>query len=636
MAPELHARVRKLFEEALEKPEAERTEFLESGANGEAEVLQAVNRLLEARRGSQSFLEDDAHLSQRIGRYLVTGELGRGAMGIVYEAFDPLIGRKVAVKVINLQDFADAGKAKFLRDRLFREARSAGALSHPGIVIVFDVGQEGDLAFIAMERVEGVSLYQVLASGRKIPRAEAFEILRQAAAALDYAHRNGVVHRDIKPANILLDKGVTVKVADFGIAKIVSTEHQTLTSMVMGTPSYMSPEQIEALPSDGRSDQFSLAVVAYELLTGSRPFEADSLPALAHRIVYADRPSAREVNPELPPAVDVVLHRSLARLPGGRYPSCTGFVTALEEASSHAGRPRPDGEESTRKLTRMLAPLSAGGGQVRTAGGFRNLLRAGVALLALLGGFILYKALSPNRNPPDDPPHVVKFIVDPPSIESGSPATLRWDVTGAMEVVLDQGIGKVTAASAFEVRPLEKTAYVLTATGPGGKVSARASLNVKPGGSVNALRASQLCADAEAKWRAHQATKAIELFRQAATLGEPQCMDELGEIYMDDNAGEAAPWFRKAAEAGNPSGMLHLGAMYQLGIGLLKDYGPAAFWYGKAADKGNADAMYNLGRMYESGQGVTKDLKQAKERYFKAAGLGNAEAKQRLALLNGN
>src|SRR5580658_11289474 len=176
MAPELHARVRKLFDEALQKPEAERPAFLQAACNGDAEVLQAVIRLLEAHRGSNSFLEGETRPSQRIGRYIVTGELGRGAMCIVYEAVDPLIGRKVAVKVIHLQAFADAGEAKFLRDRLFREARSAGALSHPGIVIVHDVGQEGDMAFIAMERVDGVSLYQVLASGRKIPRAETFEI----------------------------------------------------------------------------------------------------------------------------------------------------------------------------------------------------------------------------------------------------------------------------------------------------------------------------------------------------------------------------------------------------------------------------------------------------------------------------
>src|SRR5271154_1314660 len=165
MAPELHARVRALFDEALEKPEAERPAFLQAACNGEGEVLQAVTRLLEAHRGSATFLDDETRPSQRIGRYLPTGELGRGAMGIVYEAIDPLIGRKVAVKVIHLQAFADPGKAQFLRERLFREARSAGALSHPGIVIIYDVGQQGDLAFIAMERVEGQSLYQMLASG---------------------------------------------------------------------------------------------------------------------------------------------------------------------------------------------------------------------------------------------------------------------------------------------------------------------------------------------------------------------------------------------------------------------------------------------------------------------------------------
>jgi serine/threonine protein kinase len=637
MAPEIHGQVRRLFDAALEKPETERMAFLESTCAGEPEVFQSVVRLLEARQGSQSFLEDDGH-SQRFGRYMVTGELGRGAMGIVYEAFDPLIGRKVAVKVINLQDFADAGKARFLRDRLFREARSAGALSHPGIVIVFDVGQEGDLAFIAMERVEGVSLYHELASGRKIPRAEAFDILRQAAAALDYAHRNGVVHRDIKPANILLDKGVTVKVADFGIAKIASMERQTLTSAVMGTPSYMSPEQIEVLPSDGRSDQFSLAVVAYELLTGNRPFEADSLAALAHMIVYGDRPSARAVNPELPAAVDVVVRRSLARLAGDRYANCTEFVAALEEASQGAARLQLNTQEPTQTLLQTPSPLSDGGVEkriTRATVSFRNLLRAGAALLALAGGLFLYKALSPNRNPPGDPPRIVKFAADPQSIQSGSPAALRWDVTGATEVVLNQGIGKVLASGTFEVSPREKTSYVLTATGPAGKVSARVSLNVRQGSSGDA-RASRLCADAEAKWAAHQAIKATELFRQAASLGEPQCMDELGEISMDDNPVEAVQWFRKAAEAGNPSGMLHLGGMYQVGIGLLMDYDMAAFWYGKAADKGNADAMYNLGRMYESGQGVAKDPKMARERYSKAAGLGNSDAKARLALLSGN
>ncbi len=316
-------------------------------------------------------------------------------MGIVYEATDPLIGRKVALKVIRLQELTDAGEAQLLRDRLFREARLAGVLSHPGIVVVVDVGQEGDLAFVAMERVEGVSLYQALASGRRIPRAEALEILRQAAAALDYAHWNGVVHRDIKPANIMMDKGVKVKIADFGIAKVTSTDRYTQTGVVMGTPSYMSPEQIEALPSDGRSDQFSLAVVAYELLTGSRPFQADYLATLAHKIVYGDRPSARAANPGLPPAVDVVLHRSLARLPHDRYPSCTEFVAALEEASQDVWRPQPNAEATG--WTQIPAQTDAPRRKARTATWVRNLLKAELAVLAVLAGIFLYRALSPGQ-----------------------------------------------------------------------------------------------------------------------------------------------------------------------------------------------------------------------------------------------
>ena len=418
---------------------------------------------------------------QQIGRYHLLGELGRGAMGIVYEAADPIIGRNIAIKTIHLQTLADVAEGDFLRDRLFREARSAGALSHPNIVIIFDVGDENDTAYIAMELVKGPTLQEILASGRDLPYAETISILLGTAAALDCAHANGIIHRDIKPGNIMLHNGETVKVTDFGIAKITDTMHHTQAGLMLGTPSYMSPEQMKGQAVGGKSDQFSLAVVAFEMLTRTKPFKSDSLPALVHMIVYEERPSPRSVNPDLPMAVDDVMKKALAASPEGRYDSCTQFVGALAAALKVRVEPAPEASlpfpppsgVKERRWQELPPPKSA-----HASKSIRSRLQTPivVALLVIIG-VLLAKIFVPGSKVPP-PPVAAKFTADPQIVPAGKSATLRWLVRGATDVVIDQGIGKVAADGTIEVTPLAPTIYTLTANGPNEKVLMTVSVNV--------------------------------------------------------------------------------------------------------------------------------------------------------------
>ena len=267
---------------------------------------------------------------EQIGRYRILGEIGRGAMGVVYRAQDPAIGRIVAIKTIRLAELADPSERAKLRDRLIREAQSAGILSHPGIVTIYDVAEEGEVHYISMEYVDGPTLERSMVT-EPLHGQLVLAVLNQTAAALDYAHKRGIVHRDIKPANIMLHERATAKITDFGVARIQSHQMTQVGGMV-GTPNYMSPEQIQGKAVDGRSDQFSLAVIAYELFTGEKPFTADSIPALAFKIVQEEPPPVQRLNPTLGWQVDTVLKRALSKDAADRYPTCSDFTFALENA----------------------------------------------------------------------------------------------------------------------------------------------------------------------------------------------------------------------------------------------------------------------------------------------------------------
>ena len=281
---------------------------------------------------------------ENIGRYRIIGELGRGAMGIVYKAQDPAIGRLIAIKSIRLGDLTDENERERLRDRLFREAQSAGVLSHPGIVTIYDIAEEGGLAYIFMELVNGPPLDKMMKAGQTPDKETLLSVLRQVAAALDYAHKKGIVHRDVKPANIMVHEDGTAKVTDFGVAKIVS-QQMTQAGTIMGTPSYMSPEQVQGGAISGQADQFSLAVIAYEMLTGEKPFTADYLPTLLFKIVREEPVSPQRLNATLSPDVEVVMRRALAKTAANRYETCVEFVNALAGALTGSGNwvPLPRG-----------------------------------------------------------------------------------------------------------------------------------------------------------------------------------------------------------------------------------------------------------------------------------------------------
>jgi serine/threonine-protein kinase len=365
---------------------------------------------------------------EKIGRYEVTGELGKGAMGIVYKAEDPTIGRKVAVKTTRL-DVHGMDEDELIR-RFRHEARAAGALHHSGIVTIYDAGQHGDLFYIAMEYVEGETLQRLLRQ-RRFTRQEVLEVARQICAGLDYAHSHGVIHRDVKPANIILTADGTAKIMDFGIAK--TGGGMTTDGQVLGTPYYMSPEQVRGRPLDGRSDLFCFAVILFEMLTGQKPFVGENPNTIIYNIVHEEPKSPEEVDPSIGPELSGVLLKALQKNPNHRYATGAELVRELSlclgpgvsaaagAAAVKAGRPVPERADLQKLFTTVAAhpqpesqlaapaPFAAdprttvqfvpraaepAPGEVRSRARVRQAFVAVVLLGVVLGGYLVYRSRS--------------------------------------------------------------------------------------------------------------------------------------------------------------------------------------------------------------------------------------------------
>ena len=289
----------------------------------------------------------------RIGKYTIESVLGKGAMGVVYKAFDPGIERVVAIKTVRKdrvdQDLIDQSMARFKN-----EAKAAGRLLHPNIVSVYEYGEDEANAFIVMEYVEGTGLREYLARKASFDLPHVASIMTQLLRALDFAHERGVIHRDIKPANLILTADGTLKVADFGIARI-DTSNLTTLGMVMGTPSYMSPEQCQGQAVDRRSDLFSAAVVLYELLAGEKPF-AGATETIAYKICHeSPRPPSALSRLDLSPTIDAVLAVALEKSPDARFQNARAFSRALREALNAPAQQNPDETAATQINTAISA-----------------------------------------------------------------------------------------------------------------------------------------------------------------------------------------------------------------------------------------------------------------------------------------
>ncbi|MGE5570972.1 MAG: protein kinase domain-containing protein [Rhodospirillales bacterium] len=442
---------------------------------------------------------------ETIGRYQILGELGRGAMGIVYRALDPAINRPVAIKTIRLAEFTDEAERERLRDRLFREAQSAGILSHPNIVTVYDVGEQDDVTYIAMEFVNGPSLEKVLLNPEPPEPQKVISILQQTAAALDFAHKKGIVHRDIKPANIMLDEEGVAKITDFGVAKITQSQQMTQTGTVLGTPNYMSPEQVQGKAVDGRADQFSLAVAAYEMLTGEKPFAAEQLTTVLYKIVSEEPLPPHHLNPSLGWAVAMVLSRAMSKDPAKRYPTCTEFINALEAAlkTKKGWKPIPRGASQNLPTEVVGAPIGVATAQHTVRVGAQRsrlvwqIFAAGLAALGVVGLIFVganrwfsqsYPEQQAATQPPppitapqteSKPPPMPPVPATAPALDSAPPAepaaTAETPAAAAEAPVVEEPKPKPAAAPAAtqsqrEAAPPEEQPLQIVTSPPGADV----------------------------------------------------------------------------------------------------------------------------------------------------------------------
>lgn len=578
---------------------------------------------------------------EQLGRYKITGRLGAGGMGVVYLAEDTVLGRRVALKTVRLLEGADPNSKHDLTERFLREARIVAQMEHPGIVGVYDFGHEGETAYLVLEFVAGSNLANRMEQPPKLDRASCARVLLEAASALDYAHRRGVVHRDVKPANLLLTEDGRVKVADFGIAKLSGSTTMTATGMLMGTVEYMSPEQIRGETVDGRSDQYSLAVLAYQLVTGKRPFQADSTITLAHMIVYEQPTPASAANQSAPVTlnVDRVLARALHKQPSARYATCSDFAHELELAWLGTASPIVSPNAPTISAASIeTAPMEMPAARAVPPGP-----------TATISQPVPPPAQAPTSPPPPLPAAAAPVAAPVPA--SGGSKKWIWVAVGVFLVVAVVAVvGAIkfaplilrsvvpateSAASSQPADTSQKTALqtVPAVTRPQTAPAQTAPPKTPPSSLPVQRKATAEEQRAERDEAGTASAKAtgmqvpVPALEKKAAAGDIRTMVLTGDALAAGHGGtqdyaKARQWYEKAAAKGDAGAMTRIGDLHLKGLGVPRDYVLARSWYEQAAAKDFREAMDRLGELYYQGMGVPKDYAAARQWYEKAAQRG--------------
>jgi hypothetical protein len=574
-------------------------------------------------------------------------------MGVVYEAWDPLIERSVAIKVMRIEE-SNATRDAEVRHRFRREAQAAGKLAHPNIVAVYDYGEPDDKhsAFIAMELVVGRDLKSLFDAGRRFTVEDTRRLMHDLLAALQHAHERGVVHRDIKPGNVLLLDAGGLKVADFGIAKL-ETSDLTQTGAVIGTVSHMSPEQIEGKTVDRRSDLFSCGVILYQLLTGERPFTG-SAATVMRQVLYEHPPSPSTRVTTLPSAVDAVVSKAMAKQPGDRYATASEFSAALDAALAGAH----DSDS-----TIAMPTVSAQKHGVRRGALITGIaVTASVAALGTAWTLLSREAVVPVPAAPPaasavQPEPVAAKAPDPPPAAS-QPAVVVQTPEEVEQLTWDDAVkANTVAAYGAYLKEYPKGRYVQRARV---RIAALqpppiAAKRVEPAASPPApVPTPQVAAPAPAQAPAPAPppaafpgpavavapTPASAPAPAAASAAKsPASRPTMAAVAPPTSAAAASratprsePDCVAQAQRGDAACQVVLGNRYRIGKVVPRDYSAALSWYAKAAEQGSESAQYELGLMHERGEGVQKNAREAVALYRKAADRGHARAQNRLGL----